>query len=100
MNYTHTESNGQLAIFTTRCSFLSIPSRLEGFNNSDTDLHESRSGREVFCFNGTLDLAEADRIYPDCGGKMHINGHRSLTLRHLCFGGNLTAEKRVIDINA
>ena len=91
MNYTHTESNGQLAFSEKRYSFLSIPSRLEGFNNSDTSVMRSVSGREVFCFNGKLDLMEADRRCPECGSRMHINGHRNLTLRHLCFGGSLTA---------
>ena len=91
MNYTHTESNGQLAFSEKRYSFLSIPSRLEGFNNSDTSVMRSVSGREVFCFNGKLDLMEADRRCPKCGSRMHINGHRDLTLRHLCFGGSLSA---------
>ena len=91
MNYTHTEPNGQLTFSENRYSFLSIPSRLEGFNNSDTSVHVAASGREVFCFNGKLDLMEADRKCPECGGRMHINGHRNLTLRHLCFGGSLTA---------
>lgn len=72
-------------------SFLSIPSRLEGFNNSDTTVIRSVSDREVFCFNGMLELAESDRICPFCGGRMHINGHRELMLRHLCFGGSLSA---------
>ena len=70
---------------------LSIPSRLEGFNNSDTSVHRAVSGREVLCFNGKLDLADADRRCPKCGSRMHINGHRDLTLRHLCFGGSLSA---------
>ena len=78
MNYTHTEPNGQLAFSDTQYTFLSIPSRLEGFNNSDTYVCKSISGREVFCFNGTLDLLEADRVCPVCGSRMHINGHRSL----------------------
>ena len=91
MNYTHTESDGQLAFSESRYTFLSIPSRLEGFNNSNTSMHHAASGREVFCFNGQLDLMEADRRCPECGGRMHINGHRNLTLRHLCFGGSLSA---------
>ena len=73
MNYTHTESNRQLAFSETRYSFLSIPSRLEGFNNSDTTVSRSVSGHEVFYFNGELERAESDRICPVCGGRMHIN---------------------------
>ena len=67
MNYTHTESDGQLAFSENRYTFLSIPSRLEGFNNSDTSVHRAASGREVLCFNGKLDLADADRRCPKCG---------------------------------
>lgn len=90
MNYTHTESNRQLAFSETRY-FLSIPSRLEGFNNSDMTVSRSVSGHEVFYFNGELERAESDRICPVCGGRMHINGHRELVLRHLCFDSNLSA---------
>jgi transposase len=54
-------------------------------------MERSFSGREVFCFHGTLDLMDSDRVCPVCGGRMHINGHRKLTLRHLCFGGSLSA---------
>ena len=70
---------------------MSIPSRLDGFSNSDTSIQRSLSGREVLCFNGTLDLTEADRVCSLCGSRMHINGHLNPTLRHLCFGGSLTA---------
>ena len=84
MNYTHTESNRQLAFSETRYSFLSIPSRLEGFNNSDTTVSRSVSGHEVFYFNGELERAESDRICPVCGGRMHINGHRELVLCVIC----------------
>lgn len=90
MNYTHTEPNGQLAFSENRYSYLSIPSRLEGFNNSDTTTHHANSGREVFSFNGTLDLFETDRICTKCGCRMHINGHRHMTLRHLCIGKSLS----------
>lgn len=90
MNYTHTESDGQLSFSETRSSFLSIPSRLEGFNNSDTIVSKSVSSCEVFCFNGKLELAESDRFCPVCGGRMHINGHREQVLHHLCFGKSLS----------
>ena len=78
MNDTHTTSDGQLAFSETKYSFLSIPSRLKGFNNSDTTVSGSVSGCEerkllprhlrlvsgsvsgceVFCLNGKLELAE------------------------------------------
>ena len=90
MNYTFTEANRQQAFSDVKCSFLSIPSGLEGFNNSTTTMHHAFSGRNTLCFHGTLDLTEIDRICPECGGRMHINGHRNLNLRHLCFGSTLT----------
>ena len=91
MDYTHSKANEQLSFFDTDDSFLKIPSRLEGFNNSSTEVRRTVSGREVFCFHGTLDLVEQDRVCPVCGKRMHINKHRNLTLRHLCFGGSLSA---------
>ena len=73
MNDTHTTSDGQLAFSETKYSFLSILSRLKGFNNSDTTVSGSVSGCEVFCLNGKLELAESDHICPVCGERMHIN---------------------------
>ncbi|MBQ2641940.1 MAG: ISL3 family transposase [Lachnospiraceae bacterium] len=89
MNYIHTEANGQMVFAQERCTFLMIPSSLDGFNNSDTTEEVSRSGRTVYCFNGTLD-DDMDRICSHCGSKMHVNNHPDVELRHLCFGGALT----------
>ena len=90
MQYTHTEANGQLA-FTDTSKNLMIPSSLHGFNNTETTVHESFSGRTVLRFEGYLDLTEEDRVCEHCGKRMHSNGKcRLMTLRHLPFGGDLT----------
>ena len=92
MQYTHTEANGQLA-FNDPSSFLMVPSSLHGFVNTDTSVHETISGRTVYCFEGIMQLTEADRICPQCGRRMHSNGRcddKVITLRHLPLGGNLT----------
>lgn len=70
--------------------FLSIPSFLEGFHNTNTTMATAYSKREVFCFNGILDITEFDTTCPKCGAKMHINAHQDVTLRHLCFGSSLS----------
>ena len=90
MNYIHTNANEQMEISQESNSFLMIPSILKGFNNTDTTTRTSRSGKTVYCFNGTLE-DDMDRICPDCQGKMHVNNHLDVSLRHLCFGGALTA---------
>ena len=91
MDYTYTEANGQVAFSHFEDTFLSIPSRLAGFHNDKTEICHSESGREVFLFEGTLDIQSSDRRCPVCGKKMHINGRKAVTLRHLCFGGSLSA---------
>ena len=89
MNYIHTEANGQMVFSQERCTFLMIPSSLDGFNNADTTTEISRSGRNVYCFNGTLD-DDMDRTCGHCGSRMHVNNHLNVELRHLGFGGALS----------
>lgn len=88
MDYIREEANGQLTI-TQSVDFLKIPSCLYGFYNDKTSVKTSKSGRNVFCFEGTLDDSEEDLIC-SCGTKMHINNHPGITLRHLPFGSNLS----------
>ena len=90
MNYTDTKAKEQQEFCQKESSFLMIPSNLEGFTNKETTLHKACSGREVYCFKGDLALSESDRTCPECGSRMHINGHRKLSLRHLCFGSTLS----------
>ena len=88
MDYIRTETDGQLALTqTTEC--LHFPSGLHGFHNTATTKKRAESGRNVFCFHGLLDIPEEERTCR-CGARMHINGHPTITLRHLCIGGNLS----------
>ena len=89
MDYMHKSADNQSVFSQKNDSHLMIPSTLEGFNNIDTSIEETRSGRRVFCFNGTLDN-DMDRTCSSCGSKMHVNNHFETKLRHLCFGGALT----------
>ncbi len=66
-----------------------IPSLLYGFRNIITTTGRSRSGRTVFCLDGEIELPEGERVC-SCGQRMHLQGSRPLTLRHLCIGGNLS----------
>ena len=90
MQYTHTEANGQLA-FNDPSNFLIIPCALQGFENTDTTVHETVTGRTVFRFEGSIVLTEDDRICECCDRRMHSNGKgQTITLRHLPFGGDLS----------
>lgn len=88
MDYIRTDADGQLT-FTKSTDFLLIPSCLYGFKNESTSTKTSKSGRNVFCFEGTLDATEENHIC-SCGSKMHVNNHPGITLRHLPFGANLS----------
>ncbi|MBQ3334247.1 MAG: ISL3 family transposase [Eubacteriaceae bacterium] len=89
MKYIHSEANGQLFFETETNEYLQIPSYLNGFRNEETTIETAQSGRTVLCFRGSLSIEEEDRVCK-CGRRMHINAHQNITLRHLCFGGNLS----------
>lgn len=90
MNYIRFQADGQLA-FTQSTSFLQIPSCLYGFTNVSTSSCTTKSGRNAFLFEGTLDAYEESLTCDNCGSRMHINNHPSITLRHLPFGSTLTS---------
>ncbi len=85
-SYTYTESQAQNNEIP---GMMHIPSLLYGFHNTTTTTGHSRSGRTVFCLEGEIELPEEERIC-SCGQRMHLQGSRPLTLRHLCVGGNLS----------
>ena len=89
MDYMHKSADNQSVFSQKNDSHLMIPSTLEGFNNIDTSIEETRSGRRVFCFNGTLDK-DMDRTCSSCGSKMHVNNHLETKKRQHSFGGALT----------
>lgn len=88
MDYIRTDADGQLTLEQSN-DFLLLPSCLYGFHNTDTTTKKAESGRDVFCFQGTLDITKEDRTC-QCGYRMHINAHPTITLRHLCFGNSLS----------
>ena len=57
MDYIRKEADGQLT-FTHSTEFLMIPSCLYGFHNATTSVKTAKSGRTVFCFEGSLDASE------------------------------------------
>ena len=89
MNYNLNETEMQLSL-SNSCNFVMIPSFLNGFQNTKTITGTTSSGRTVFNMRGNLDIIEEDRICPNCGFYMHINLNKETTLRHLCFGSNLS----------
>ena len=70
--------------------YLHIPSPLEAFTNTESELRSSQSGREVVLLKGELDLLPTDRTCPKCEGKLHINDGGWQVLRHLPIGASLT----------
>lgn len=88
MDYTLTQTDGQPPVEEI-VGQLMIPSALYGFQNTDTVCGRSKSGRDVFCFVGEIQLQEEERNCT-CGCRMHLNDHPRLTLRHLPFGSTLS----------
>ena len=88
MDYIRTDANGQL-VFTQTSEYLQIPSQLYGFHNTETEVTKAESGRDVYCFKGTIDLPDGERRCR-CGRKMHVNSHPDISLRHLPLGGSLS----------
>ena len=88
MDYTRATENGQL-VFEQSTEYLQIPCCLFGFHNTETLVGKAASGRTVYCFQGKLELPESERRC-ECGKRMHINSHPDITLRHLCFGEDLS----------
>lgn len=89
MEYIRKEAENQQIFQENSGEFLHLPSSLPGFINKETTKKKAVSGRTVFCFSGELSIEENDRLCR-CGQRMHINGYRKISLRHLCFGGALS----------
>ena len=71
--------------------YLHIPSKLDGFHNTATNVELSKSGRTIYLLHGEL-VRDGERpCCPECGRRMYVHGSREVTLRHLPFGPNLTA---------
>lgn len=87
MNYTpNTIKNASLEF----ADLLFIPHNLLNFLNNATSLEKTVSGRDVYCFQGSLYYDEEAIICHDCGVKMHVHDVYQTTLRHLPFGSRLS----------
>lgn len=91
MDFIRPTVSGQLAI-SQSTEFLKIPSFLYNFINTSTTFHTTKSGRNLFSFNGFLRQDEEDG-FCECGCKGHIHNHNTVTLRHLPFGPTLSCVK-------
>ena len=89
MDYIRVDADGQLTL-TQSTEFLFLPSCLYGFHNTETTVETARSGRTVYCFAGTLDIPEEERLCT-CGHKMYINTSHDIYLRHFNIGRDLSA---------
>ena len=89
-NKTNKVNTIEVDVDNASAKYLSIPSLLEGFTNTNTTSEKIDENRSLYQFNGILTINDSDYICPKCGHKMHINNSHQITLKHLCFGGNLT----------
>ena len=91
MDYIRVDADGQLTL-TQSTEFLFLPSCLYGFHNTETTVETAISGRTVYCFVGTLDIPEVERLC-SCGCRMHINTSPEIYLRHINIGRDLSTLK-------
>ena len=91
MDYIRVDADGQLTL-TQSTEFLFLPSCLYGFHNTETTVETAISGRTVYCFVGTLDIPEVERLC-SCGCRMHINTSPDIYLRHINIGRDLSTLK-------
>ena len=96
MNYTTQTAYTQIDLFSETQEtpvqsqeYLLIPSTLSGFHNTSTELQETSSIHDVLNVHGVLDLDDSERVCPDCGAALHINGYSDQSLRHLPVGQTL-----------
>jgi len=90
MEYSRAKAKGQLFLEQPE-RFLHLPSALYGFRNTVTRTSLTRSGRNIICFEGEVDITAADRKCPCCGSlRMDSNGGQAIVLRHLPIGGTLS----------
>ena len=91
MNYTQSNRNIQRKDSNPAQCILHIPALLPGFTNTQTLPCTTRSHRDAYCLYGNIEVQESDTVCPSCGGRMHVNNHRGVDLRHLSIGPALTS---------
>ena len=78
MNYNDNNNECQMSIYdflkeerTNKVNYLKIPSNLERFINTSTEL-KLVNGNNTYIFNGYIEILECELICPCCGNKMYI----------------------------
>ena len=87
MKYTPNEirnARGEMA------DLLFIPHNLHGFLNNVTSLEKTKSGREVYCFQGDLWYSDEESTCGKCHIPMHIHDVYQVNIRHIPIGGSLS----------
>ena len=87
MNYTTNEIRNASIEYQDS---LFIPHNLKYFLNNVTSIGLTKSGRDVYCFQGDLYYLEEDILCPDCRITMHVHDVYQTTIRHLPIGGSLS----------
>jgi transposase len=76
---------------TLQMNYIKLPSGLKGFNNHQTEIVQTVSGRELFLLNGELTQEETDCICSHCKRVMHIHNTYEVNLNHLNIGQRLSS---------
>src|SRR5699024_5907942 len=71
-NKTNKVNTIEVDVDNASAKYLSIPSLLEGFTNTNTTSEKIDENRSLYQFNGILTINDSDYICPKCGHKMHI----------------------------
>ena len=69
---------------------ITIPSFLEGFQNTNTTIGRTVDDRSIYLIEGILSSQEP-YICQRCGTRMHSHDVYDVNLRHIPFGGDLSA---------
>lgn len=69
---------------------ITIPSFLEGFQNTSTTVGRTVDDRNIYLIDGVLS-AVGPCLCQKCGGRMHSHDVYDVSLRHIPFGGSLSA---------
>ncbi len=69
---------------------ITIPSSLEGFINTETNIGTTISNKEIYLIDGKMEDKEVPTCYK-CGSKMHIHGTADVNLTHVPIGSTFSA---------
>ena len=64
-------------------SYIKLPSNLEGFTNTETEIVNMGGNNSVFVVLGTLQERDEARVCPHCHSRMHIKDDVTCMLKHI-----------------